>query len=107
MSGVKTMRPAPWLHEIGKTFQHGFVCGLRNKPITLAFAASQVSSPGLVGVFLEGAAMACALLDAWMPWKKDRWRALLESAGDKHVYELHAGLGMALARANQSLESRL
>ncbi len=107
VSAVQAQRPSPWLHEISKTFQHGFVCGLKDKPITLAFAAKQAAEPCLVGVFLEGAAMACALLDAWMPWKKNRWRALLEATGDRHVYELHAGLGMALARANQNLESRL
>jgi hypothetical protein len=94
----------PPLDEIGRAFRQGFVCGIQGTSITRELAASQVASPYLIGVFMEGAAMSCALLDAWTPWKKGRWLALLASVGERHIYEIHVGLGMALARANQRLE---
>lgn len=92
------------LDDIRRAFRQGFVSVLQGNTITRELAASRVASPCLIGVFMEGAAMSCALLDAWTPWKKDRWLALLASVGERHIYELHVGLGMALARANQSVE---
>ena len=50
------------------------------------------------GFAFEGAAMALALLDQITPWNRNRWRSLLDGAGQRHRYMVHVGAGWALAR---------
>ena len=58
------------------------------------------TSPEFIAVAFEAAAMGLALLDQTTPWKKSRWQTLLDEFGQAHVYSMHVGLGMALAKLN-------
>jgi len=58
--------------------------------------------PDLHGFAVEGAAMACALLDYLTPWRRDRWTRLL-AEHPEHVYMAHVGAGWATARLHGSL----
>jgi hypothetical protein len=50
------------------------------------------------GFAYEGAAMALAILDGITPWNRGRVAALLEGAGEAHVYMVYVGVGWAAAR---------
>jgi len=60
------------------------------------------ADPELRGFVVEGAAMACALLDYLTPWRRDRWAELLANRPE-HVYMIHIGAGWATARLRRSL----
>lgn len=86
------------LESIGRTFVDGY-----NACLAAALDSSVESiDPELRGFAVEGAAMACALLDYLTPWRRDRWAALLASRPD-HIYMIHIGAGWATARLRLSL----
>ena len=60
------------------------------------------TSPELQGFAVEGAAMACAILDYVTPWRRDRHAALLERLPE-HRYMIYVGAGWATARLHGSL----
>lgn len=86
------------LELIGGTFIDGYNALLSED---LDFQLEQVA-PELRGFAVEGAAMACALLDYLTPWRRDRWAQLL-ARRPEHVYMVHIGAGWATARLRQSL----
>jgi hypothetical protein len=86
------------LEEVGRTFLEGFNAALRDTGAArLAVRLERVEAE-LQGFAYEGAAMALALLDGLSPWRRGRFRALLEGPGSSHVYMLNVGAGWALAR---------
>jgi hypothetical protein len=87
------------LEHVGRVFIHGYNAALCSADATDELNDSPLSDRGFA---YEGAAMACALLDALLPVRAGRWRRLLRD-GAGHVYMLHVGAGWALARLRRPL----
>jgi hypothetical protein len=86
------------LEAIGVSFIDGYNARLSG---VLDAVLSQL--PGeLRGFAVEGAAMACALLDHLALWRRDRWALLLQER-PQHAYMIHVGAGWATARLRLSL----
>jgi hypothetical protein len=96
-----------WLKHTSQIFQRGFICALKERQVTLAVAQDAAEDPLQVGVFIEGASMACTLMDMFMPWRNDRWQKLFMAVGDRHPVQLYLGRGMAISQANQSVTKHL
>ncbi len=90
------------LESIGRTFIDGYNA-LLSDDLESGVAAID---PELRGFAMEGAAMACALLDYLTPWRRDRWARLLASRPE-HVYMIHIGAGWATARLRRSLRKAI
>lgn len=86
------------LESIGHTFIDGYNAVLS---ADLDSELEQID-PELRGFAVEGAAMACTLLDYLTPWRRDRWARLL-AARPEHIYMIHVGAGWATARLRRSL----
>lgn len=85
------------LERIGRTFVRGYGAALEvDRPAPLAARLEEVPA-ALRGFAYEGAAMALALADLIMPWRR-RVAELLEGPGSDHTYLVHVGTGWALAR---------
>lgn len=86
------------LECIGKAFLFGYHAALEetNSP-ALAQQLSLIDLE-LRGFSFEGAAMGLTLFDLLTPWKRDRWRSLLNHTAGAHQYMMHVGAGWALAR---------
>jgi hypothetical protein len=93
------------LERVGRSFLDGYHAALEHggdSDALLPSALERVDAE-LRGFAYEGAAMAVALLDALMPWRRPRFAAFLRGAGAAHVYMLHVGAGWALARLHRPL----
>jgi len=92
------------LETVGTAFLAGYHAALERAgdPDALPAALGRVDAE-LRGFAYEGAAMAVALLDALMPWRRPRFAAFVRGAGAPHVYMLHVGAGWALARLRRPL----
>lgn len=86
------------LEAIGATFLEGHHAALAAPDhARLARVLDRVEGE-LRGFAYEGAAMGLTLLDALLPWRRDRWATFLAGPGGPHSYMLHVGAGWALAR---------
>lgn len=86
------------LESIGEAFVAGYHAALEeSRPAPLARRLDGLDRER-VGFSYEGAAMALALVDAMIPWRRSRWRAFLDGPGEPHAYMVHVGAGWALAR---------
>lgn len=87
-------------------FRQGLLLGIQGHEQVLCKAGSVL--PELMGVLCEGTAMGLAMLDLSTGWKKnERWRNFAEGDGERHIYEVYVGLGLAYAQMGQSPESKL
>jgi len=86
------------LEAIGRRFIDGYNASLSDN----LDSELEEGDPDLGGFAVEGAAMACALLDYLTPWRRDRWARLLANRPE-HVYLIHVGAGSATARLHGSL----
>lgn len=85
------------LENIGRFFVRGYMAALdEGRGASLAPKLDTVPA-AFQGFAYEGAAMALALLDTFLPWRS-RVSELLAGAGDPHTYLVHVGAGWALAR---------
>ncbi len=86
------------LEAAGASFIDGY-----NAWLSDTLDAKLAAIPGALGGFaVEGAAMACALLDSIAFWRRDRWAQLLRDRPE-HLYMIHIGAGWATARLRLSL----
>ena len=91
---------------VENVFRQGLINGIKGNDNVIV--QSNGLSPELMGVLCEGTAMGLAMLDMNTSWqKKDRWRSFLNGEGARHVYEVHVGLGLALAQMALPFENRL
>jgi len=86
------------LEEVGLSFLDGYNAAVAAKSLDRLAQRLQQVDVERRGFAFEGAAMGLTLLDRFPPWRKNRWRELLEGAGQAHIYMLHVGAGWALAR---------
>jgi len=89
------------LESVGRRFIDGYHAWLAED---LDSELAQ-GDPALCGFAVEGAAMACTLLDYLdylTPWRRDRWTRLLADRPE-HIYMAHIGAGWATARRHGSL----
>lgn len=93
--GFSLPRPS-YLDEIGHAFLDGYHAALADNPSEACSALSTLD-PRHRGFSIEGAAMACWLLDS-LSVRAWRWRWLLSEYGSTHPYVVHVGVGWALAR---------
>lgn len=103
--GFRAAEPAAQQHleAIGYAFLQGYNNALDiGDPVALAGPLDVVDAE-LRGFAYEGAAMALALLDLLVPWRRDRLKRFLEGPGAPHVYMAHVGAGWALARLRRPL----
>ncbi len=88
----------PHLEGVAQTFLRGYNSALHeSSPEGLAPRLDTFDSESR-GFAYEGAAMALALLDVLTPWRRDRVAAFLKGRAARHIYMVHAGIGMAHAR---------
>jgi hypothetical protein len=85
------------LEQVGRSFLQGYHRALRGPVDAPLLASLEQVDPVYRGFAFEGAGMACGVLDALSPWKKDRFATLL-AAAPRQVYLLYVGLGWAWAR---------
>jgi hypothetical protein len=91
---------------VENVFKQGLINGIKGHD--KISTQSNGLPPELMGVLCEGTAMGLAMLDMSTSWqKKDRWREFLNGDGARHVYEVHVGLGLALAQMALPFENRL
>jgi enediyne biosynthesis protein E3 len=85
------------LEHVGSTFLIGYHAALDTADGDRI--AEQIEQVELAdrGFAFEGAAMALALLDKFLPGSRTL-KALMEAQGKRHIYMLHIGAGWALAR---------
>ncbi|GAA1767294.1 DUF1702 family protein [Luedemannella helvata] len=95
------------LESIGRTFLEGFAAVAQARGPVQAHPELEAVPPPLRGFAYEGAAMACAILDALPTPGRDRVPALLTGPGAGHVYMTYVGVGWAMARLPRVLWSRL
>jgi enediyne biosynthesis protein E3 len=86
------------LEAIGETFVAGYHAGLRESDLSALARRLDEIELERRGFAFEGAAMALALKDSLLPWRRPAWRAFFEGAGNHHAYMVHVGAGWALAR---------
>lgn len=85
------------LESVARTFVEGYGAALEEDRPEFLAARLDASPAALRGFAYEGAAMALALADLLLPWRR-RVAELLEGAGAAHTYLVHVGVGWALAR---------
>jgi hypothetical protein len=85
------------LEQVGRSFLQGYHRALQGRVDAPLLAALEQVDPVYRGFAFEGAGMACGLLDALSPLRKNRFATLL-AAAPRHVYLLYVGLGWAWAR---------
>jgi hypothetical protein len=95
------------LESIGQSFASGYHAALEHDDLAALVLRLNSLDLDLQGFGYEGAGMGLALLDFLTPWRKDRFRALLEGPGKAQPYMLHVGAGWALARIPGKLTSHL
>lgn len=95
------------LENIGTTFLIGYHLALEHDASDALAKQLHEVEPTFQGFAFEGAAMALALLDQLVPWKKGRIQAFLAGAGDTHAYMVHVGLGWSWARLHRRVERQL
>lgn len=86
------------LERIGRTFIEGYDAALEEVSTDDLGARLDATPAELRGFAYEGAAMSLALRDALAPWNRTRHARFLAGIGAPHVYMVHVGAGLALAR---------
>ncbi|HKP83987.1 MAG TPA: DUF1702 family protein [Pyrinomonadaceae bacterium] len=95
------------LEQIGITFLSGYHAALEETGFAPLARRLSIVETDLQGFAFEGAAMGLALLDCFIPWRKDRWRIFTEGFAKSHIYMMHVGLGWALARLRRGVKPHL
>lgn len=86
------------LENVGATFLTGYHAALdESHPTKLSITLDEVEAE-FRGFAYEGAAMALALQDYLMRWKRDRFHDFVSGPGSDHAYMAHIGYGWVLAR---------
>ena len=93
----------PHLEHVGRTFVRGYHAAFEQNAPDLLQARLDSVEEEFRGFAYEGAAMALGLLDRLTPWRRDRVESFLQGPAAPHVYMVHAGVGMALARLRRRL----
>ena len=92
------------LERVGAHFLKGYNMALEDRGCdALATALDEVDDE-FRGFAYEGAALALALLDQLIPWKRTRLRAVMKGPGAPHIYMLYVGAGWSLARLRLGAE---
>ena len=86
------------LEGAGSQFIDGYRAAIRTADPARAVLACEQAPAERRGFAYEGAAMGLALLDLVTTGTPRRFRAFLDSCGDRHVYMAHVGAGWAIAR---------
>lgn len=87
------------LEQVGNTFVAGYHAALLdNRPERLSQQLDNHHTPEFRGFAYEGAAMALALQDSLLPWRRNRLAQFLHQVAHPHIYMIHVGVGWAWAR---------
>lgn len=89
------------LELIAATFLRGYHAVLEDDSFDTLVPSLQGIEPELQGFAYEGAAMAFALLDYFLPRKRGLV-AFMQGPGANHIYMLHVGAGWTLGRLPRS-----
>jgi hypothetical protein len=92
------------LYRVEKLFTQGVLLGLTDNPEALQELEMDSASQGILA---EGAAMGLAMLDLLFPIHINRWQCFAENIGAPHIYAVHAGLGMAIARLGKPVLGKI
>lgn len=84
------------LRATSDVFLKGLFRGLSGNHVLTEAASFAAGEMQYLGVFLEGNAMGLALSDYLTPAKRKRWNTLRCEIENRHPYEVHTALGMAL-----------
>jgi len=85
------------LERSGGAFVDGYNAAMESGSLEELKSALAEAPSDLAGFAHEGSAMALALLDILMPFRRSRWQRFAQAADD-HIYLTHVGAGWALAR---------
>lgn len=86
------------LECIGANFLKGYNSALENLGNDALTTALEEVEAEYRGFAYEGAAMALALLDKLIPWKRNRLQSFMEGPGSPHIFMMYVGAGWCLAR---------
>jgi enediyne biosynthesis protein E3 len=91
------------LERVGVNFLEGYNRALEDRGCDALAAALGEVEAEFRGFAYEGAALALALLDRLIPWKRTRLRSVMKGPGAPHIYMMYVGAGWSLARLRQRL----
>nr|WP_219632499.1 DUF1702 family protein [Haloechinothrix aidingensis] len=95
---VKSAESRELLETVGRSFLTGYACAAEARSPAEAEEVLEAQPERFRGFAYEGAAMACAVIDA-LPFSRGRRTAgLLAGRGGDHIYMAYVGIGWALAR---------
>jgi hypothetical protein len=86
------------LECVGANFLKGYNFALADRGSAVLTASLEEVENEFRGFAYEGAAMALAILDQLIPWKRTRLQSFIEGPGSPHVFMLYVGAGWSLAR---------
>jgi enediyne biosynthesis protein E3 len=86
------------LEYIGASFLKGYNSALEDRGGDALTTALEEVEDEFRGFAYEGAAMALALLDQLIPWKRNRLQSFMEGPGSPHIFMMYVGAGWSLAR---------
>lgn len=86
------------LERIGASFLTGYNTALEDRGIEALATVLETVEREFRGFAYEGAAMALALLDQLIPWKRTRLQTFMDGAGSPHIFMVYVGAGWSLAR---------
>jgi hypothetical protein len=86
------------LERVGRKFLEGFGYAMAGRSLADIESALETVEPVFRGFAYEGAAMALAVRDGFLPVRRHWVRDLLASRGAAHIYMAYIGVGWAMAR---------
>ena len=86
------------LEQVGREFVRGYQAALEENDLAQVVARLELVAPVSRGFAYEGAAMAFALIDGLIPWRRSRIGEFLNGPAARHRYMVHVGVGWAMAR---------
>lgn len=86
------------LECVGMSFLKGYNLALEDQGIAALSESLEEIENEFRGFAYEGAAMALAMLDRLIPWKKTRLQTFIDGPGSPHIFMVYVGAGWSLAR---------
>jgi len=86
------------LECVGMSFLKGYNLALEDQGSAVLSEKLEEVENEFRGFAYEGAAMALAILDRLIPWKKTRLQTFIDGPGSPHIFMMYVGAGWSLAR---------
>ena len=89
------------LARVPSTVHAGYLAALEEVELDALSVRLDAAPRELRGFAYEGGAMGLAMLDAFSPFRRERWKRLVAGPGRRYDYLTYVGLGLAAARLHR------